>query len=74
MSKKSALPQSRHHVLIYDEDWKFLEQNYGPGSANAALGISGAIRAIIHQRILGIKARAYAELDQEEEQQHVHQR
>ena len=51
--------------MIYDEDWRFLEQNYGPGSANSALGISGAIKAIIHQRILGIKARVNESLDEE---------
>ena len=52
--------------MLYDEDWEFLERNYGPGSANAALGISGAIKAIVHQRILGIKANINAQLDQED--------
>lgn len=63
MSKKSRLPQSRHHILVYDEDWEFLMQNYGPGSHNSQLGVSGAIRAVIHQRVLGMKAKANRELD-----------
>jgi hypothetical protein len=63
MSKKAVLPQSRHHILIYDEDWAWLELHYGPGGAKAELGISGAIRAIIHQRVLGMKAVANKTLD-----------
>lgn len=63
MSRKAILPQSRHHVLIFDEDWDWLTQNYGPGSYGSQIGISGAIRAIIHQRVLGMKAKANGELD-----------
>lgn len=69
MSKKSTLPQSRHHILVYDEDWEFLQQNYGPGSAAAAVGVSGAIRAIVHQRVLGVKAKANGELDRLRDEQ-----
>lgn len=58
MSKRSVLPQNRRHILIYDEDWDYLVQNYGPGSHGARVGISGAIRAVLHQRVLGMKARA----------------
>lgn len=63
MSKKAALPYSRHHILIYDEDWEFLEKAYGKGSANEALGISGAIRAIVHQKVLGLKAKINQQID-----------
>ncbi len=63
MSKKSTLPQSRHHILVYDEDWEWLERHYGPGSANAQVGISGAIRAVVHQRVLGMRAKANKIID-----------
>lgn len=63
MSKKSPLPQSRHHILVYDEDWDWLDRHYGPGSASSQVGISGAIRAIVHQRVLGMKAKAQGQLD-----------
>lgn len=65
MSKKAPLPYSRHHILIYDEDWEFLEKAYGKGSPHEALGISGAIRAIIHQKVLGLKAKINQQLDQQ---------
>ncbi len=69
MSKKSTRPQSRHHILIYDEDWEFLSQNYGPGSHNAALGISGAIRGIVHQRVQGMRAKMAGEVDKLRDEQ-----
>lgn len=49
--------------MIYDEDWQWLDQNFGPGSHGAAAGISGAIRHILHQRVQGMKAQANGELD-----------
>lgn len=63
MSKKSVLPQTRHHILVYDEDWEYLTKNYGPGSHGSLIGISGAIRAVLHQRVLGMKARENGEID-----------
>lgn len=69
MSKKSTLPQTRHHILIYDEDWEYLERNYGPGSHGAGIGISGAIRAVLHQRVQGMKAREHGALDRLRDEQ-----
>lgn len=63
MSKKALLPQSPHHILLYNEDWEFLAQAFGPGSAAARIGISGAIRHVVHQRVLAMKAKANGELD-----------
>lgn len=62
MSRKVHLPQSRHHILVYDEDWEFLTENYGPLSPSQA-GVSAIIRLIIHQRVEGLKAKATAEFD-----------
>lgn len=47
MSKRSLLPQSPHHVLIYDEDWEFLTQAYGKNGAKP-IGVSPAIRQMVH--------------------------
>lgn len=63
MSKKALLPQTRRHILVYDEDWEYLLKNFGPGSHGFGLGVSGAIRQIVHQRVQGLKARENGELD-----------
>lgn len=62
MSRKTTLPQHRHHILVFDEDWEFLQANYGPTSAQP-VGVSVIIRAVIHQRVLGLKAKAGKEFD-----------
>lgn len=62
MSRKSTLPQKAHHILVFDEDWVFLEQAYGKTSAHP-LGVSTVIRAIIHQKVLSIRAKINANLD-----------
>ena len=62
MTKKIEYPQSRHHIFIYDEDWKFLEQIYG-AKGDHPLGVSEALRRIIHAKVLDLKAKAGAEYD-----------
>lgn len=62
MSRKSVLPQSPHHILVYDEDWEFLKQVYGPQGENP-IGISPAIRALIHTFVNRLKARTEQVLD-----------
>lgn len=57
MSKRSALPQSRKHVLVYDEDWEFLEREYGRYSASH-IGVSEVLRKMIHKWVLALKERA----------------
>lgn len=64
MTKKSELPHSPRHLLIYDEDWEWLKSNYGPGSANEAVGIGGAVRTIIHGHIGKLKARVQSRIDE----------
>jgi tRNA G37 N-methylase TrmD len=51
LSKKSRLPQSPRHVLIYNEDWEYLETRFGPTGLKP-VGVSNVIRALIHQKIL----------------------
>lgn len=62
MSKKSILPQSRHHVMVYDEDWEFLltycrdraEENLGPGTV---------VRELIHRRVMGLREKMNQAVD-----------
>jgi len=56
MSRKARLPQSRRHIFVYDEDWEFLHQAYGPGTITR-LGVSGAIREIIHVKVVSMKGK-----------------
>lgn len=51
MSKKSRLPQSPHHVLIYDEDWEYLETRFGP-TGFRPVGVSAVIRGLVHNKVL----------------------
>ena len=61
--KKSDLPTSKRHVHLYDEDWDFLLAEFGPGGQQRHIGVSAAIRAIVHQKVLGMKAAAAKEYD-----------
>lgn len=54
MSKRAELPQSRHHVLIFDEDWSFLEANFGRQSLNR-IGAGVAIRKLVHSHVKGLR-------------------
>jgi len=62
LSKRSPLPQQRRHVGIFDEDWDFLMQEFGPDSS-ARIGAGTAIRTIVHHHVIAMKARANAEFD-----------
>lgn len=58
MSKKSLLPQSRRHIHVFDEDWEWLTMHYGDAAPpRYRIGISAAIRALIHQKVLALRAR-----------------
>jgi hypothetical protein len=63
MPRRAPLPQSRHHIYIYDEDWEFLLEMYGPQSSNP-VGLSAIIRNVVHQRVLGLKAAQEEKIDE----------
>jgi hypothetical protein len=67
MTKKALLPQSRRHVMIYDEDWQWLERHYGPGSPHEKIGISGAVKTLVHRFVTRSKDGALVARDQTEE-------
>ena len=62
MSRKSELPQKPRHILIFDEDWDFLEQNYGSASPGR-FGIGPAIRQIVHAKVLQLRQQIIAKRD-----------
>lgn len=62
MTKRSILPQHPRHILIYDEDWEFLQAAYGPHSEKK-LGVSVAVRTIIHSYIKRLRANAEATVE-----------
>jgi len=49
--------------MIYDEDWEWLVRHYGPGSAHEQVGISGALKTLIHRFVTRSKDGATAVLD-----------
>jgi len=62
MTKRPEQPLVRKHVMLFEEDWEFLSENYGPGGAKP-IGVSDAIRKIVHAKVNGLKARATAAFD-----------
>lgn len=66
MSKRSILPQTRRHIWLYDEDWEFMLQMWGRDSPSR-VGVSVAIRELIHRRIGQIKQSQVDELDEQRE-------
>jgi hypothetical protein len=47
---------------VFDEDWEYLEQVYGPGS-DRPLGIGPAIRQVIHAYVTRLQAQTQKALD-----------
>ncbi len=62
MSKKSELPQTRRHVLIFDEDWAWLEAQYGQYSISR-IGTGTAIKTIIHHQVRALRQQVQDNLD-----------
>lgn len=59
--RKGKLPQTRRHILVYDEDWAFLHQWFGKNSPISS--VSEAVRAIIHDKVREFKARQEQAVD-----------
>lgn len=68
--KKSPIPQSRRHVMVFDEDWDWLNQEYGAGSKNN-VGVGVAIRTIVHAKVIDMKAKANDAFDRIRSQGHA---
>lgn len=61
MSKKSTLPQSRRHVMMYDEDWEFLTR-YWEQDPQARPSPGVAVRELVHRRVMAMKEEINARL------------
>lgn len=68
MSRKALLPQRARHVLIYDEDWDWLQQVYGRQGGAKPIGTSVAIRTILHAYVKRARATEVEVLDSEGEE------
>ena len=67
MPKRAERPQRPRHILIFDEDWDFLTTHYGPASQNR-MGVSPAIRQMVHAYCTKLRARMIQSADAEQSQ------
>lgn len=51
MSRKVSLPQSTHHLAVYNEDWEYISSRFGAAGIKP-VGVSNVIRALIHKAVL----------------------
>ena len=63
MARKEDEETERFHALLYKSDMEFLRRNYGNGSAHSNIGISKAIRTIVHQRVQGLMLKTNQAID-----------
>jgi hypothetical protein len=62
MPRRSRLPHSPHHLSIYDEDWEFLLELFGPNGVTPT-GVSEVIREIVHRKVGAYRAQYRGRLD-----------
>lgn len=65
MTKRGDKPQSNHHLMIYDEDWQFLSEHYGPNGLVKGMSISEVVKKIVHQKIFAMRQKLAERLDRE---------
>lgn len=51
--------------MIYDEDWRWLAEMYGPKGLQPSISISEAIKTILHQKVVALRARVEQKRDAE---------
>lgn len=64
MSRRKKLPSSPRHVLIYDEDWQFLQEMFGKHTQQP-IGPGAAICDIVHSKVKAFRAKIIGKLDDE---------
>lgn len=62
MSKKSERAQSRRHVMVYDEDWAWLEANFGSASEKK-IGVGTMIKRIVHTYVRRLRQNVEDRMD-----------
>lgn len=56
MSRRHIEPTTRHHIILYDEDWELLSEVYGPDS-ESKIGPGAAVREIVRRKCREIRQR-----------------
>lgn len=58
MTRKTPMPATGRHILIYDTDWDFLERYFGLGAPrNRRVGCGYMCREYIHQGVQELRRR-----------------
>lgn len=63
MSKRAAYPQAARHILVRDDDWDYLSQQFDRTSGIKPIGVSVAVRIILHAYVERLKAQAESARD-----------
>ena len=76
MVRKTDRPTTPRHVLIYDEDWEFLERYFGAGAPrHRRTGCGHICREYIHEGVMELRRRiaehSTQEFEYEEETEYV---
>lgn len=61
MTRKSEIPQTTHHVAIFDEDWEYITTNFGSGPHGQSPGV--VVKMLVHRYVKELKAKAQARID-----------
>ena len=64
MTRKAIRPQTSRHVMIYDEDWQYLDELYGRHLGPNAVGTGSAIRELVHKFCRNLRAKSEQVMDQ----------
>lgn len=70
MTRKARLPQRPRHIHVFDEDWDFLFEHFGPHSTSR-FGVANAIREMVHTQVRRFKAKEIQLADVEKEAQGI---
>lgn len=62
MTRRARLPHSPHHISIYNEDWDFLMEMFGPNGLHP-MGVTEIIREAIHRQVGNYRAKYRKGLD-----------
>lgn len=66
MTKKSDRPTTARHILIYDDNWEFLERYFGAGAPrNRRYGTGYMCRRLIDEGVKAMRKRMQSHLEEE---------
>lgn len=66
MTKKSDRPTTPRHILIYDDNWEFLERYFGAGAPrNRRYGTGFMCRRLIDEGVKAMRLRMQSVVEEE---------